>query len=900
MHNLRATTAGLVKRMIKALRSSAARFLTEAASFIPQLVAAGLLIAVAMILVLIVKPPTWLPSASQTDALLGTILTAQAAIAAFTLAVTLFMMQGVKNSDEVDDRMYREYINRSWVRAILRNSLLAVGVTAAVLLGQKFVSGIEDAASVAPGLTNLVFLAIAAFIFNLIFAGALFERAIYLARPEHWTDIRRRVNERDIREALQAYLQRGARAAASLLASEPDITTVLPDPEEGSADEAVRGLLDEARRAMRERRHREFTRTIDSITNLITYALDEMEKSNLKWGPPGAQPEWPPLRELGRNLYPFREDIIREGTRDYVFELLRMDYWLVSTGMKRRCGEMFSSGLTGYRYNYQIANRHAEAELREILRDRFGQAANMLMYQLEPEELFPYVREMINHQGVMLSAAMHLNQVEDYRGLHIQFNSFFQYLRWQWNVDTWPKPPEAELYDHLKREYRITLMGLAGRAALVDQTGRINNSDAYLDIARQEYLFIEELANDIALAITPQGQFEAQLWFEWEMEEVPQGEASFIQAEQYPLAFFTIRLMELLTTQGETLNLHGRANQVLAWFSNNSERVQHLVHIDPEASLEGRREFAVEALRLAVRFDEGAEEIEIIGRELSPERIRAFVEGVRTAATQNNVVEQVFRTSGTFLSLPSGTAGCPGERRWNRLEPKGYFAEDSSAGQYYYSPVQGDGAGRSLVYNTMLMLCTALDEHAPRITAPLDTPEAMIKAIDEVISELDAPTEQLLLAAGDWFQIELALRMEQPEGYIPQWQLQEPAMPWKMGRYRGHIIVQGPKNGDRRLYIVDPATWGILLRGQFEDGQYIRADITPVSRERAQSLLSGNPNYFPDEPDRESKLRKLQNTVHMEIGIQEEFQVKDSTRARRVTDSTIREQQTSNDVASQP
>ena len=318
-----------------------------------------------------------------------------------------------------------------------------------------------------------------------------------------------------------------------------------------------------------------------------------------------------------------------------------------------------------------------------------------------------------------------------------------------------------------------------------------------------------------------------------------------------------------------------------------------MANINPETTLEERREFAVEALRLAVRVDEVAEEYNIINRQLSPERVSAFIEGVRSATTQNNVVEQVFQSSGAFRSLPNGTVSCPAERGWNRLEPKGYFAKDSSAGQYYYHPTEGDGVGRSLAYNTMVMLCTALDEEAPHFATPLDTPEAMMQAIDEVIVELDVSTELLLLAAGDWVEIETALRMEPPEGYIAQWQLQEPAMAWKIGRYRNHLIVQGPRNGDRRLYIVDPATWGLLVRGQFKDGEDIRVEFTPVSDERAQTLLSENPHYFTDESDQESKLRKLQTTVQIEVGVQEEFQVKDPARARRITDATVKELQTS-------
>ena len=44
------------------------------------------------------------------------------------------------------------------------------------------------------------------------------------------------------------------------------------------------------------------------------------------WGPPGSSADWPPLWQLGRNLYAFGDEVIQAGNRDYVYELLRLDY----------------------------------------------------------------------------------------------------------------------------------------------------------------------------------------------------------------------------------------------------------------------------------------------------------------------------------------------------------------------------------------------------------------------------------------------------------------------------------------------------------------------------------------------------------------------------------------------
>ncbi len=191
-----------------------------------------------------------LPEPRDVGSILGTLLTAQAAIAALTLAVTLFMMQGVNAKGDVDDRMYREYIRRSWVRNILWASLLAVGTTGALLLVGELIRGELATADLEPELRNLVLVAGAAFILNLVLAVVLFERAILHSGPEQWMALRRNVHNNDVREAVQAFLGRARRALDARVANASDLITLFPDRGEESADEAIRALLDHACRAM--------------------------------------------------------------------------------------------------------------------------------------------------------------------------------------------------------------------------------------------------------------------------------------------------------------------------------------------------------------------------------------------------------------------------------------------------------------------------------------------------------------------------------------------------------------------------------------------------------------------------------------------------------------------------
>ena len=375
-----------------------------------------------------------LPEPRDVGATLGTLMTAQAAIAALTLAVTLFMMQGIGAKRDVDDRMYREYVRRSRMRDILWGSLLAVGVTGILLISDGFISGDGAPTDVEPELRNLVLAAALAFLLNLVLAGVLFERAIFYSRPAQWMALRRDVNKADVRKAVQAFLRRARRALDAHEAEEPDFSALFPDRGEGSADEAVRALLDDARRAMSERRHEEVRRSLDSVRELVKYAMDEIKETGIQWSAPGAQAEWPPLRELSRNLNSFREDVIREGDREYILELLSFDYWLAIEGVRERCGELFTVGLSGYRWNYQIATRIG-SEFREMLRDRFALNAEGLILGAEPAEMFLYAREMVRQQERLLSDAMHSHQPTDYGQLHKDFHARLQAIRLHWGVN---------------------------------------------------------------------------------------------------------------------------------------------------------------------------------------------------------------------------------------------------------------------------------------------------------------------------------------------------------------------------------------------------------------------------------------------------------------------------------
>ena len=705
-----------------------------------------------------------LPDPRDVAATLGTLLTAQAAIAALTLAVTLFLMQGIGTKRDVDDRMYREYVRRSRVRDILWVSLLAVGVTGVLLMSDGFISGERAPTDAEPELRNLVLVATLAFLLNLVLAGVLFERAVFFSSPAKWMALRRDVNKTDVREAVQAFLRRARRALDAREAGDPDFTILVPDQGEGSADEAARALLDDARRAISERRHEELRRSLDSVRELVMYAMDEIKTTDIQWSAPGSQPEWPPLRELNRNLYSFREDVIREGDREYILELLRFDYLLAAEGVRERCGELFTVGLDGHRWNYQIANRFG-GEFREMLRDRFSLNAEGLILGAEVVDIFPYARELVRQQERLLSDAMHSNLPNDYSQLHREFEVRLQAIRLHWEVDNWPPSEASELYPRLEQEYRIALMGLGGRALLLAQTNRLRDVNPYLDVGRLVYDDLEQLADDLAPALLDDDSPGVSLWQEWEMEGALPYQTRGISTEQYPLLFFTLRLMELSSDTMPAFDLHGRAQRALDWFMNNSESVAVYVRAELDPALEQQREFATEALQSAVQRDGVAEDYEIIGRELSETRVSALKSEVHTAAFSGNSVERLFKRAGTLLYLSGYAADAPEERVIKQTVPKGFLTDTPEGALSHYASLQGDQWGRSLSHDVLGRFCEML-EGAPEILAPLETPAALLKGIDRAIADLESE-DVVVVLAGDWFNLQVGLNTEKPQGYEP-------------------------------------------------------------------------------------------------------------------------------------
>ena len=831
---------------------------------------------------------TWLPASGEARPLLLGLLGAQAAITALTLAVALFVLQAVAARRDADDRTAREYLRGSHVRWIFPSSIVTVTTTGATFLLHEFGNAGMPILADARGLPNVTLVAALAFLANMALSGWLFERALSLASPAAWRQLRREVNERDVRSAVRAFVERQKRLSEVGDDVEQLRPELFPGAEEGSADEAVRALLDDARRAMDERRTAEFGATLASIQDLLTQTMVAIERAGIDWSAPGPTIwSWPPLGELSRRLFDFRAEVIRRGEWEYVRALDRLDRWMVSEGLRRRCGEIFTAGIDGYRQNYAIAIRARSSELREYYCDRVWWAMRDALRASgsDPEDSYPYLREAVRHQEGLLGRALEEQLPHDFRSLHGRFAELLRFVGQGWRVEDWPRPDSADLHESLETDARVALLGLAGRALELEDSGKIPEPDPYLAVVREEYGDPQRLADDAAHALSSDEYLGLFSWLAWQGPATLDMAAQSVDPPRYVLSFAIVRLLELASGSLPDLDLHGAADQVLRWCEANAGRLErHVRPALPDPGGEARRREAVrEALEAAVRRDAVTEEDAIIARPLSAERVQAFVADVY-ASRFIEAIEHVFTRAGAFLYLPEHASEAPHARGSRELVPKAPFTDTPEGARVHYASIDGDPWADAARDDVVEQLRAALSD-APPMKTIAASPEGLRLAMDDALSELAPAGDVLVLLVGDWSKIifELDRSERESEGGWAPYDADRLA-PGVSRWYRGHPIIWRQRNApERHLYMVEPGAWGCFVRAQTDGGRDLIVDVEAISDDRARTMLKSDTDYFPDQPDDVSKLRKLRGHVVVGVAGRASFGVLDFTRARRAT-----------------
>ena len=435
-------------------------------------------------------------------------------------------------------------------------------------------------------------------------------------------------------------------------------------------------------------------------------------------------------------------------------------------------------------------------------------------------------------------------------------------------------------YEDLQQAYRVALMGLGGRSISLTESERVTDPRPYLASIRAEFLDVQQLAADASRALAV-SDGDLSLASDWEMEGAGNLEPRWIRPERYSLNLFTVRLVELARDPMPVLDLGGRAQQMLDWFEANVEGLERHVELDPEASFEERRELAAGAIRAAVQQDEVAADEEMIGRELSADRVAAFTTGVYAAAFTRNIVERLFERAGASLYLAAAADDAPTPRGPREYVAKGFLAVEPENARRHYAPFDGDHWGGGEAGYVTQRLIELIDE-SPAIAAPLDSAEEVLRAIDSALDDLAPFGGGIVLLEGDWARVFTDLATDRPDGYESWWTAGYSGWEGTQRRYRENPIVWIPTGGERKVYVVEPGAWGCFVRAQVEGDTDLRVGVESISEERAREMLSARPDLLSDVPDPETKLRKLQTFVIIEIAGRTGFRVTNPDRARKV------------------
>lgn len=821
---------------------------------------------------------SWLPTATAARDYISDLLGAQASVTALSLAVLLFVVQGVNARTDADEATYRAYLDRSHVRAGMAFSIAALALTAAMLLAvQETSSGLL----LGPSAPNLLIAAALSFVANVLLMLFLFERTLRLLQPGGWRSLKDSVNEARIRRAVRSYLGR-------LRNRQPDDWLMFryrQDQPEASANEAIAAIFEDAVRAVNDRRIGEFARLLDSLTALTEQAVTAIEaEGDVSWGVPGSTPTWPPVGEIQERLYSFLESCVRSNDREVAYQLRRFNHWMTSRGVRHECGELFTVGLNGYTWLYRVASRSGFREMHDYCVDSIwtsirGSAVDAVRAQsadgrqTDEEALahFPYMRHLVKQLETILDFAMHENRPDDFVHLQEGFESILRTLEYSWRGHDWPRPASAEHYDAILRAYRVALMGIGGRALALAESGTIAAAEPYLEPLRAILSDARTLAGDIAFALDEMHEDDF-LWHNWETEGLKELVGGSIDPTRYPVSFFFMRMLEIAGAI-PPLDLQGHARRLSEAFARERDRAARYANLQADDA-DALAATVQEVFDAAVKRDVVAEQAATIARPLSDARVSQFIADVYDSRFSFVDLERVFESAGASWYAHKSVAE-PEERGFRGATARAPFVEAPG-----WVAINVHTIGPGLENDFMERFEIALSD-APRTDAPLSTTTEILQAIDREMLELNSEGPLVIVLAGDLIDQLVDLDVHRPAGYVPRWQARQQAPGYaEVALYREVPIVIYRVGGPRRVHVVDIGTWGCVVRAQVAGGMDMRVEILEITEAEARAALDRAGEAPSDE-----RVRELQARVEMLVYERVGFHVKDATRARSTFDS---------------
>ena len=837
----------------------------------------------------VLPPIELLPPVEHGRTAVATLTTVQATVAAIGVAVMVFVLQGM-GSFGIDNPRVREEFDRRIAANPSLLTLLALSAWSLLLYVLMFPPASPGAWPWTVSAGNFMPAVLINAVVTMALTWRFFARAQRLRHPSEIRVIERYVADRLVRRGVDGFVRRLRDAADGDL---PSLGPLLQqDLAEAAVDDALQLHFDALRRSMRDSRLTDYSQGFEDLRGYVESAVDQVAKTEMAFGPPGAEPWWQPLSGIRDKLVWLKDDVFRAtGWSPYAYELGSYDYWQISRGLQWRCGELYGMGLAGWRTSYHAAVRSDDPELTRMMIERtwrlISSAIQAVGFQeddvvgsaarpLDPtsEDDLRYLYFLVSELDRQLAQAMLVDRVHDY----VEFNRGFDDLLRQLSLSIEGPRAHGEttrlVLDRLRQARRISLLGLSGRAAELARDGRIADPQPYINVVREQYSRPGDLAADIVVALdmTYERLFS---WGDWESEGQRPFEAYSVDIERYPLLGFFILSLEFAAAQDIALPLEGQAARIRGRLENLVPQAMRLAQVEP-AAIDEVAQRLDQLLDESGQADARREEEEVMAADLDTDRVDAFLADFLWGRYRASTIEPIFRARRAFRLTGARDDSDLEGLGHSRFLPKAAFAEVGGNRGFFDVGLFGEQYERSLMQRFL-----ALFHEREERQRDLSDVSGLRSALDEARSALG--TDKLVaVLAGDWTDIAVRLRSSRVDWFDANWRRSEPNPgEYFLGDYGSVAVIEASASAQRYVVVIDPRTWGCVDKVVGDRGEFVCA-IRPIDAARAEAIQVTQRAAGQDPTDS----RELQLAVEWEYREWVRFHEIDPSRVLRFVDSS--------------
>ncbi len=382
----------------------------------PSLVVSIAIVGVGLTLSVLLPPLDVLPSESSTIiGIVETVLQAQAAMMAISLAVMAFIVSGVQRRQDLDDPLYEWFLTRAFVRPVFALTVsLTLGTAGAYFLVRIWTSmAPPNLVLFAGGSIGVAIAVIVAFAFV----------ALRILRPSRFRDFQREVTLSSVKKA-------GGLYADYLKAFQCDkCGDGHRELKAGNeANRAMQRVVDDAERATREARFTDFEESTQTLMQALRELIAESSLSvNIEnHDKIAAAPlPWPVGLVLTLGLERMDRLCLRERYADHSTRIhhLRQDWLRYAIGKGHE--EALRSGLASLEREIIVAHLEATKEKRQMVSAR----ARLMVFSYA-KSVRLHTNYPLNSTQRFLLSCLFIECVQRYAGLLLEQGDYAEAREW--------------------------------------------------------------------------------------------------------------------------------------------------------------------------------------------------------------------------------------------------------------------------------------------------------------------------------------------------------------------------------------------------------------------------------------------------------------------------------------